>query len=68
MSSVRNAVEKQDQEYLLNFFERGREYRNSIPNRASGLIQKVPAVYCDLVDEAGSIIGHLTRGKPIKPQ
>lgn len=52
---IRDAVVRKDQEYLFHFFEQGREYRNSIPNRSSGLIQKVPAVYCDLVDEAGSI-------------
>lgn len=52
---IKDAVIKQDKDYLFHFFEQGRDYRNSIPDKFSGPIQKVPVVYCDLVDEAGSL-------------
>lgn len=54
-TEVRNAVAKRDSDYISNFFNHSREYRNSIPNRKFGPITKVYAIYCDLVDEAGSL-------------
>jgi len=54
-SEIRNAVEKGDADYLYHFFEQARIYRNSIPTKATGPITKIYAIYCDLVDEAGSL-------------
>lgn len=54
-SEIRDAVEHQDADYLYQFFDQARVYRNSIPAKSAGPITKVYAIYCDLVDEAGSI-------------
>lgn len=36
-------------------FERSRDYRNSIPDKAKGPIRKEYSLYCDIVDRAGAI-------------
>ena len=54
-TEIRNAVAEGDADYLYQFFEKGKEYRDSIPSSSSGPIEKVYAVYCDLIDEAGSL-------------
>lgn len=54
-SQIRDAVEKGDSDYLYQFFEQARTYRNSIQANPAGPITKVYALYCDLVDEAGSL-------------
>lgn len=55
LSEIRNRICEADAAYLYDFFQMGRDYRNSIPNTSSGLIHTVSVVYCDLVDEAGSL-------------
>lgn len=54
-SEIRNAVAAGDADYLYRFFESGKEYRDSIPAASSGTLSRVYAIYCDLVDETGSI-------------
>jgi len=54
-SEIRDAVEREDENYLYQFFEHARNYRNSIPSKRSGPITNVYALYCDLVDEVGSL-------------
>lgn len=54
-SEVKNAVKQENKEYLYQFFEQARIYRNSLPTKTSGPITTVYAMYCDLIDEAGSL-------------
>lgn len=54
-SKVRDAVADGDADYLYRFFESGKEYRDSIPAASTGSISRIYAIYCDLVDEAGSL-------------
>lgn len=54
-SEIRDAVVKGDADYLFHFFDSGREYRNSISSTLSGPMEKIYAIYCDLIDEAGSL-------------
>lgn len=54
-AEIRDAVADGDGDYLYRFFESGREYRNSIPSAVSGPLTKVHGIYCDLIDEAGSL-------------
>lgn len=54
-TEVKEAVAQGNQDYLYDFFEAGRAYRDSIPSKATGPIETVYGLYCDLVDEAGSI-------------
>lgn len=54
-SEVKTAVEQEDMDYLYHFFEQARIYRNSLPTKTSGPITTIYAMYCDLIDEAGSL-------------
>lgn len=47
-------AEKED-EKLLQFFSEAKEYRDSIPNKVIGLIERVYEVYLDITDETGAI-------------
>ena len=46
--------EKEDNK-LLQFFSEAKEYRDSIPNKVIGLINRVYEVYLDITDETGAI-------------
>lgn len=48
-------VEQHNQTGLYNLFNNAREYRNSLPDASSGLIEKTHVLYCDLYDETGGI-------------
>lgn len=48
-------IEAEDEQGIYDWFNVSRNYRNSIPDRSSGPIKKVFAVYCDIIDEAGGI-------------
>lgn len=54
-SEIRDAVANEDADYLYHFFESGKDYRDSIPSAAPGPITRVYGIYCDLIDEAGSL-------------
>lgn len=40
---------------VYQLFESSRDYRNSLPAKGSGPIQRIYEIYCDMVDEAGGI-------------
>lgn len=48
-------IERGSEQTIYNLFESSKNYRNSIPGGSSGPIKRMFAVYCDIVDEAGSI-------------
>lgn len=40
---------------IFELFESSRDYRNSLPEKGSGPIQRIFEIYCDMVDETGGI-------------
>lgn len=48
-------IEKEDDRGLIHLFETAKEYRDRIPSKTIGLIDRVFEVYVDLIDEAGAI-------------
>jgi prephenate dehydrogenase len=55
LQRVSDALTAQDGNFLYHMFDTAGEYRNSIPNKAHGLIKKVYEIYLDIMDEAGAI-------------
>lgn len=55
LQTIRKSLSSGDSDFLYTFFDDGRTYRNSISSNQIGPISKTYAIYCDLVDEAGSI-------------
>lgn len=54
-SKIKEAVETGDSDFLYRFFEGGKKYRDSIATAPSGPMAEVYCLYCDLIDEPGSI-------------
>lgn len=55
LKNASDALEAMDADYLYSMFDTAGEYRNSIPNRPVGLIQRVFEIFVDIIDEAGAI-------------
>ena len=55
LTEIKDAIVREDTDYLYHFFDSGREYRNSIPAAPSGPVTKIYDLYCDLIDKPGSI-------------
>lgn len=55
LNAVKDAVEQKNGQTICNMFEKSRDYRNSFADKSSGLIGKINAIYCDILDEAGAI-------------
>lgn len=55
IDAVINALLKKDESYLLEIFEQAKEFRDSIPHKTVGIIEKIFEVYVDIIDEAGAI-------------
>lgn len=55
LQNISEALKEKNEPYLYEIFDTAREYRDSIPNKAVGMIQKMYEVYLDIVDETGAI-------------
>lgn len=55
LRSIADTILQEDAQGIYQWFDTSRNYRNSIPDRSSGPIKKVFAIYCDIIDEAGGI-------------
>ena len=55
LREIETLLEEGDSVKLREYFSEARDYRDSMPDRASGPIEKTFVLYCDLVDEAGGI-------------
>lgn len=55
LEEVKNALVQKNEDYLYQFFDTAGDYRDSIPNKAMGLMKKVFEIYLDIIDEAGAI-------------
>ena len=52
---IRCSIDNQEASYLYDMFARSRDYRDSIDDSSSGLINNKYMLYIDIVDEAGGI-------------
>lgn len=50
-----DALEQQNENFLLETFSSAKDYRDSIPKTAVGMLDKIFEVYVDIIDEAGAI-------------
>ena len=55
LQTIKESLSNADSDFLYTFFEDGRNYRDSIPSNRIGAITNAYSIYCDLIDEAGSI-------------
>ncbi len=55
LSQIREKLEQAEAGANHHLFETSRDYRNSLPAKGSGPIQRIYEIYCDMVDEAGGI-------------
>ncbi len=59
LQQIIDAIHKRDTDYIHQFFEHARTYRDSIPNNATGVIRMNYEIFVDIPDEAGAIEGVL---------
>jgi prephenate dehydrogenase len=55
LETVKKQLEQAEKGAIYHLFETSRDYRNSLPKKGSGPIQRIFEIYCDMVDEAGGI-------------
>lgn len=51
------AIHRKDSTYIHNFFQVAQQYRDSIPNNATGVIRMNYEIFVDIPDEPGAIAG-----------
>ncbi|MBS6396536.1 MAG: prephenate dehydrogenase [Clostridiales bacterium] len=55
LTAIRQQLDAAQAGAIHQLFETSRDYRNSLPVKGSGPIQRVFEIYCDMVDEVGGI-------------
>ncbi|ROR27147.1 prephenate dehydrogenase [Mobilisporobacter senegalensis] len=55
LQDISSALNDPNEDFLYEVFDTAREYRDSIPNKAIGMMAKIHEVYLDIIDEAGAI-------------
>ncbi len=55
IDEIYSYIDNSDEAKLYEFFENAKDYRDSIPQKSSGIIGKVFELYLDIIDEAGAI-------------
>ncbi len=55
LNDISNALDKKDCNFLYNTFASARHYRNELPEKGRGVLQKIHEIYVDIDDEAGAI-------------
>lgn len=55
LTKIRRQLDRAEAGAVYQLFETSRDYRNSLPVKGSGPIQRIYEIYCDMVDEAGGI-------------
>jgi prephenate dehydrogenase len=48
-------IETKDSQHIYSFFDNARKYRNSVPERTTGIIRPNHEVYVDIPDEPGAL-------------
>ncbi len=49
------ALENKDSQYIYNSFSSAKEFRNDLPEKGKGILEKIHEIYMDLDDETGAI-------------
>lgn len=57
LQQVIQAIENHDSKYIHDFFASAQEYRTSIPNNVTGVIETNYEIFVDIPDEPGAISG-----------
>ncbi len=55
LTRIRQQLDHAEANAVYQLFETSREYRNSLPQKGSGPLQRIYEIYCDMVDEVGGI-------------
>lgn len=55
LTKIKSQLDHAETGAIYHLFETSRDYRNSLPSKGSGPIQRIFEIYCDMVDEAGGI-------------
>ena len=55
-----NCIEQEDARGIYSFFDRAKDYRNSVPEHATGVIRMNYDVYLDIPDEPGALATAVT--------
>ena len=55
LEKIRYQLDHAQTDAIRRLFETSRDYRNSLPSKGSGPIQRIFEIYCDMVDETGGI-------------
>lgn len=55
LTKIREQLDEAQDGAIYHLFESSRDYRNSLPVKGSGPIQRIFEIYCDMVDETGGI-------------
>lgn len=57
LQQIVQAIHKRDNQYIHDFFQNAQEYRDSIPNNATGVIRMNYEIFVDIPDEPCAIAG-----------
>jgi prephenate dehydrogenase len=55
LKDIYHALDEKNEKYIFDLFDTAGEYRDSIPNKFTGILSNVYEIYIDIYDEAGSI-------------
>lgn len=55
LDKIRRQLDNAEAGAVYHLFETSRDYRNSLPEKGNGPIQRIFEIYCEMVDEAGGI-------------
>ncbi|MBR5510164.1 MAG: prephenate dehydrogenase [Lachnospiraceae bacterium] len=55
LTHIKQQLDEAQSGAIYHLFETSRDYRNSLPVKGNGPIQRIYEIYCDMVDEAGGI-------------
>lgn len=55
MEQIKGIISDGEQTQILDFFQKAKDYRDSLPIGKTGSLPSIYEIYCDLIDEAGGI-------------
>lgn len=55
LQKMLKAIDEENADYIYQCFDTASEYRNSIPNKSIGIMNKEYVIYLDIADETGAI-------------
>lgn len=55
INQIITAIKQNNSTYLLDYFERSKNYRDSIPNKTVGILEPVYQIFVDVLDKKGTI-------------